>query len=120
MPRASLRVRSKSWELESTILLKKFFPQWKIDNSAGSFSRLYSNRFSPFTREAGARKRTGRWKTGSRCFQEAAVFHSPKTKVDSWEAFPPWWSFQARRTKQRRRHWSARGEIERSILPRIC
>src|SRR6266481_282546 len=90
-----------------------------IDNSPRSFSKLYGNRFSRFIPEAVAKRKTGRWKIGSRCFQEAAASHSLKTKMASREIFSPWSSSQARRIKHRRKHWNASGKIERAVSQKI-
>src|SRR5215469_8878362 len=70
MPPASLRDRLKRWASELSISLKKFSSQLKIDNSPAIFSGFYSSQPSPFIQEAAAKKRTGRWKIGSRYFQK--------------------------------------------------
>src|SRR5438477_441791 len=69
-PRASLRDQSKSSESRSSILAREFFLQWQIGHLPATFSGLYRSRSWRSIREAAAFKRTGHWKTGSRCFQK--------------------------------------------------
>src|SRR5439155_15896935 len=106
---------AKSWESESEILLKKFFMQYEIDSSRGSFSRICSNRLSRFIWEAAARRKTGRWKSGLLCFREAVISRSTKTNASGPADCLPLSSFQARRIRHRRSYWNASGKIQWSV-----
>src|SRR5206468_3770503 len=85
---------------------------------ANYFASICSNRLSRFIREAAARRKTGRWKSGLLCFREAVISRSTKTNASGPADCLPLSSFQARRIKHRRSYWNASGKIQWSVSPR--
>src|SRR5262249_19088954 len=118
-PPASSRVQSKKWVSELSILVKKFSHQQRINSSPAIFSGLCSRQFWQSIQEAAAKKRTGLWKIGWRCFQELAVWRTPKANMCAMQSFLPLSLSAGKRTSHRPSNWNASGKIEISVSQKI-